>query len=132
MTGYDYKVVPAPRKARKIRRLKTPEARFAHVLQEVINEHAADGWEFQRVETLPVDERQGLTSTQTVFRDLLVFRRPHDTQRTQAQESVHAEAPESADTTEPPDDDPDDDITSPAPDDSDTAPDAPSGDTERS
>lgn len=91
MTGYEYKVVPAPRKARKIKGIKTPEARFAHVLQEVINEHAADGWAFQRAETLPVDERQGLTSSQTVFRDLLVFRRPRGAQRTEAQDSVHSE-----------------------------------------
>ncbi len=129
MTGYEYKVVPAPRKARKLKGVKTPEARFALVMQEVMNEHAAQGWEFQRAETLPVDERQGLTSSQTVFRDLLVFRRPRDAQRTEAQDSVQPEPVDSADTTETPD--PEDSIDAPATDDTDTTPDHPDDDADR-
>jgi hypothetical protein len=35
----------------------------------------ADGWEFQRAETLPSQERSGLTSTVTTYRNVLVFRR---------------------------------------------------------
>ncbi len=131
MTGYEYKVVPAPRKARKVKGAKTPEARFAYALQEVMNEHAALGWEFQRAETLPCDERQGLTSSQTVFRDLLVFRRPRDAQRTEAQEDVHPEPAELPDTADTPEPDPEDNITAPATDDTDTTPDTPDRDTGR-
>ena len=73
---YEYKVIPAPRKGRKARGIKGAEARFSFAIQEVMNDLGADGWEFLRSETLPSDERQGLTSSQTVFRSLLVFRRP--------------------------------------------------------
>ena len=72
---YEYKVIPAPAKGRKKRGIKGAEARFAHALESTMNELAADGWEFQRADILPSEERQGLTSTQTVYRSVLVFRR---------------------------------------------------------
>ncbi|WP_338548497.1 DUF4177 domain-containing protein [Roseovarius phycicola] len=72
---YEYKVIPAPAKGKKKRGLKGAEARFAHALETAMNELAADGWEFQRADILPSEERQGLTSTQTVYRSVLVFRR---------------------------------------------------------
>lgn len=73
---FEYKVVPAPSKGRKARGVKGPEARFAHALETTMNILATEGWEFQRADILPSDERQGLTSTQTVYRSVLVFRRP--------------------------------------------------------
>lgn len=90
MTRYEYKVVPAPRKGRKGKGLKGPEARFAFAIQELMNEHAAEGWEFQRAETLPSDERQGLTSSHTVYRDMLVFRRALDAARPAQEDTVNA------------------------------------------
>lgn len=72
---YDYRVVPAPTKGVKAKGLKTAEARFALALEEVMNEMAAEGWEYQRTETLPSTERSGLTSTATQWRNLLVFRK---------------------------------------------------------
>ena len=72
---YEYKVVPAPEKGTKARGVKTPESRFALTLQDLMNAMAEEGWEFQRAETLPSVERSGLTSSNTVFRNLLVFRR---------------------------------------------------------
>ena len=75
---YEYKVIPAPRKGRKARGVKSAEDRFSHTLQQVMNDLAADGWEFLRSETLPSDERSGLTSSTTVFRSMLVFRRARD------------------------------------------------------
>jgi hypothetical protein len=72
---YEYKVIPAPRKGRKARGIKGAEERFSLAVQEVMNDHAAQGWEFLRSETLPSEERQGLTSNHTVFRSVLVFRR---------------------------------------------------------
>lgn len=75
---YDYKVIPAPRKGTKARGVKGPEGRFSNALEVAMNELSAEGWEFYRSETLPSDERSGLTGTQTVFRSVLVFRRPRD------------------------------------------------------
>ena len=53
MQNYEYKVVPAPNKGKKARGVKSPEARFAHGVEGVLNEMAAEGWEFQRAEMLP-------------------------------------------------------------------------------
>ena len=76
MTQYDYKVVPAPARGLKAKGVKGAEARFAYAMETQLNELAAEGWEFQRAETLPSEERQGLTSSVTNYRSLLVFRRP--------------------------------------------------------
>ncbi|WP_422029137.1 hypothetical protein [Roseovarius sp.] len=75
MTRYTYKVIPAPSKGRKAPGVKGAEARFAHGLEEAMNEMAAQGWEYLRADILPSEERQGLTSTNTVYRSVLVFRR---------------------------------------------------------
>lgn len=73
---YEYRVVPAPEKGTKAKGVKAPEDRFALMLEDMMNQFAADGWEYQRAETLPSHERAGLTSSTTVFRNVLVFRRP--------------------------------------------------------
>lgn len=72
---YEYKVVPAPAKPRKGPRIKGAEAKFAYGLETVMNEYASDGWEYQRADILPSEERRGLRSSQTVYRTVLVFRR---------------------------------------------------------
>ena len=78
MTRYEYKVCPAPSKGRKAAGVKGPEARFAHSLELLMNNMGADGWEYQRSDILPSEERQGLASTHTVYRSVLVFRRAID------------------------------------------------------
>lgn len=75
---YEYRVIPAPARGQKAKGLKTPEARFAHAVETVMNDLAGDGWEYLRADTLPSEERHGLTSTTTTFRSLLVFRRPRE------------------------------------------------------
>ena len=75
MAGWEYKVVPAPSKGVKARGIKGPEERFAHALETLMNEMGADGWEFQRSETLPSIERSGLTGSTTEWRNVMVFRR---------------------------------------------------------
>ncbi|SMH31752.1 DUF4177 domain-containing protein [Maritimibacter sp. HL-12] len=72
---YEYKVVPAPTRGQKAKGLKTPADRFANALGAVINEMAAEGWEYQRTDTLPAEERHGLTGRSTVFQNMLIFRR---------------------------------------------------------
>jgi len=75
MQRYEYKVIPAPAKAQKARGVKTPEGKFARTVEDVLNEMGAEGWEFQRAETLPAEERSGLTGSTRSWRTMLVFRR---------------------------------------------------------
>ena len=75
MRKYEYKVIPAPTKGVKARGVKTSEARFANAIEKKMNELAVEGWSYVRSDLLPSDERQGLTSSHTVYRSLLVFRR---------------------------------------------------------
>ena len=44
-------------------------------LGSALNAMAAQGWEYVRAETLPSEERSGLTSRTTVWMNVLVFRR---------------------------------------------------------
>ncbi|WP_083100961.1 DUF4177 domain-containing protein [Pseudophaeobacter leonis] len=75
MQAFEYKVVPAPHKGTKAKGVKTPEQRFANSIEMTLNELAAQGWEYQRAELLPSDERAGLTGSTTNWRNVLVFRR---------------------------------------------------------
>lgn len=75
MPRYEYKTIPAPTKGRKGKGVKGPQARFAFALEGVMNDMAAEGWEYQRTETLPSVERSGLASTTTQWRNIMVFRR---------------------------------------------------------
>ena len=72
---YEYKVVPAPKTSVKAKGLKNSEERFAHTLQTAMNELGAQGWEYQRTDTLPCEERSGFTKRVTTFQNMLVFRR---------------------------------------------------------
>ena len=74
--SFEYKVVAAPTKGVKAKGVKTPEARFALGIEQAINALAAEGWEYQRSDVLPSEERQGSTGSATHWRTLLVFRRP--------------------------------------------------------
>ena len=75
MSGWEYKVVPAPKKGVKGAGVKGPEERFANAMEVLMNDMGAQGWEYQRSETLPSMERSGLTGSTTEWRNLLVFRR---------------------------------------------------------
>ncbi|WP_295530348.1 DUF4177 domain-containing protein [uncultured Thioclava sp.] len=75
MQHFEYKVIPAPARGEKERGLKTGIDRFAHTLSGLMNDMAVQGWEYLRAETLPAEERTGLTGKTTVYHNLLVFRR---------------------------------------------------------
>ncbi len=75
MPRYEFKVIPAPRRGEKARGVKTSEERFALALTGVLNDMGAEGWDYVRADTLPLDERSGLTGTKTSFQNMLVFRR---------------------------------------------------------
>jgi hypothetical protein len=59
MSYYDYKVVSAPRRSKKAKGVNQPAELFALTLTEAINEHARDGWEYVRAETLPAQAPGG-------------------------------------------------------------------------
>lgn len=75
MSGWEYKVVPAPKKGVKGAGVKGAEGRFANAVEALMNDMGTQGWEYQRAETLPSTERSGLTGSTTEWRNLLVFRR---------------------------------------------------------
>ncbi|NBZ86271.1 DUF4177 domain-containing protein [Stagnihabitans tardus] len=75
MSGFEYRVVPAPRRGEKARGVKTTEERFALALTQLMNKLGREGWEYQRSDTLPVEERVGLTGSKTTYQNMLVFRR---------------------------------------------------------
>ena len=73
--AYEYTVVPAPKKGLKAKGKRSVEDRFANALETIMNAHGADGWEYVRTDTLPSEERQGLTGSKTVYQNMMVFRR---------------------------------------------------------
>ncbi len=75
MPRYEYKVVPAPKKPGKINGVRGTEHKFAAELSTLMNTLGAEGWEYQRTDTLPCEERQGFTGRVTTFQNMLVFRR---------------------------------------------------------
>jgi hypothetical protein len=79
MTVYDYRVVPAPKKLKKVKGLKSTSELFAATLAEAINAVARDGWEYVRSESLSASVeggllRRGAEVTETV----LIFRRARE------------------------------------------------------
>lgn len=87
MPAYEYKVVPAPRRGQKARNVKGVEAQFAHALSILMNDLGREGWEYLRADTLPCEERVGLTGRQTTYQNLLVFRRTLPDKATPAPET---------------------------------------------
>lgn len=74
--NYEYKLVPAPRRAAKSKDLGSSDLRFASALAQAMNDMGREGWEYVRTDTLPMDERAGLTGgTKTTYLNMLVFRR---------------------------------------------------------
>lgn len=75
-TQYEYKVIPAPQRGRSGKGVRGVSAKFANEMMHIMNELGEEGWEYLRADTLPCEERQGLTGKQVTFQHILVFRRP--------------------------------------------------------
>ncbi len=75
MQKFEYRVIPAPVRGDKSRGVKAAPDRFALTLTILMNELGQDGWEYLRADTLPCEERVGLTGSKTTFQNMLVFRR---------------------------------------------------------
>lgn len=78
MASFEYRVVPAPKKGARSWGLKSTEDRFATALAKMMNDLAAEGWEYQRSDTLPCEEKSGFRGKSTVFQNMLVFRRERE------------------------------------------------------
>jgi len=72
---YEYKVVPAPKKTKTFKGVRSHEDQFACVIAETMNIMAAEDWEYLRAESLPCEEKTGLTSRVESYQSVLVFRR---------------------------------------------------------
>lgn len=82
MTAYEYRAVPAPRRGASGQGVKGGAAKFANAVTILMNEMGAEGWEYLRADTLPCEERQGLTSKTVKYHSMLVFRRALDADAT--------------------------------------------------
>jgi hypothetical protein len=79
MEHFEYKVIPAPRRGVRVKGAKGPAGRFAGALESTINTLSAEGWEYVRAESLPADERHGITRRKTeTYQNVLIFRRISD------------------------------------------------------
>ncbi|MEM9582730.1 MAG: DUF4177 domain-containing protein [Pseudomonadota bacterium] len=90
MSAFEYRAVPAPRKGKSGKGVRGGPAKFANAVSAVMNEMGTEGWEYLRADTLPCEERQGLTGKAVKYHSMLVFRRPL--------EEVTAETEEAAET----------------------------------
>jgi hypothetical protein len=85
---FEYKVIPAPRRGKRIKGAKGNGGRFAATMETTLNELGADGWEFVRAETLPVDERHGVMRKKVEeYHNILVFRRAVTIEEDSAEET---------------------------------------------
>ncbi len=75
MSKFEYKAIVAPRRGKAAKGVRGGPDKFANAVSSVMNEMAADGWEYLRADTLPNEERQGLTGRVVKYQSLLVFRR---------------------------------------------------------
>jgi len=79
MEYFEYKVMPAPRRGARVKGAKGPTGRFANAMEATLNELATDGWEYIRAESLPADERHGITMRKVeTYQNVLIFRRLAD------------------------------------------------------
>ena len=76
---YEYKVVPAPVKAARVKGVRGTNNRFSHTLMDLMNSYGAEGWEYVRAETLPCEERSAMGSKSTLYQNVLIFKRAIET-----------------------------------------------------
>ena len=75
MPLYEYAVIPAPERVKRVKGAKGTAERFAHALGGLMNEMAREGWEYVRAETLPCEERGWFSGRRRSEQTVLVFRR---------------------------------------------------------
>jgi hypothetical protein len=79
---FEYKCVGGPERPKRLRGTRSRSERVALAMQEIINIEAVDGWEYQRTDLVPVEEKAGLFSrAHDVHRAVLIFRRERSAAR---------------------------------------------------
>ena len=74
--AFEYKCVAAPERAKRRKGARGRTERVAKAMEEIISAEAIEGWEYQRTDLIPIEEKSGLFSRpQEVHRAVLVFRR---------------------------------------------------------
>lgn len=96
MSFYDYKIVPAPKRAKKVKGVSGAADLFALTLNDAVNELARQGWEYYCSEQLSIQTPGGwLSRSRTEEHAVLVFRKPreHLSPRIVAESGHEAPAP---------------------------------------
>ena len=76
MKGIEYKVVPAPRKAKPRKGARGKPEALARAMEELIKKEAGAGWEYLRADLIPCEERRSFFSRPIeMHRAMLVFRK---------------------------------------------------------
>ena len=77
MSGYKYRSVALPRGHPEVKKRRRPPGEYlAAVLEAVINDQAAEGWEYLRAETITAIARKSMLSAKSeTAHTLLVFRK---------------------------------------------------------
>ena len=95
MPQFEYKVVPAPKRANKARGIRGQDARFSQTLEEILNDMATDGWEYIRADSMTVESGGMLRGSKSQQKTMLIFRRTSPLAESQPLVSeVHYTAPE--------------------------------------
>lgn len=74
---YEYRVVPAPKRLRKIKGMHSTPELFAATLTDAINAEARQGWEYVRAESMAAEGPSGwFRRGRVVEETMMIFRRP--------------------------------------------------------
>jgi hypothetical protein len=102
MSHFEYIVVPAPRKGVSSKGVKGVPGKFANALTILMNEMAIEGWDYLRTDTLPCEERQGLTGKAVKYHAMLVFRRMVELEDEEGEVPLALAAPDEGEQAEDP------------------------------
>ena len=78
MARREYRIVTAPDRPKRRAAGKDEAQRFATTLEDLVNEMAAEGWAFERTETMTYSKKKGLFGRVDTPVALLVFARDLD------------------------------------------------------
>ena len=91
---YAYKVVAAPRRAKRGKGFKTPAEAFCGAFEAVLAEHGDAGWEYLRTDLVPMEARHGLLGgLRETHQGVMVFRRPLEAAPSRAIEPISEPGP---------------------------------------
>lgn len=74
---YEYRVIPAPKRLKKVKGVSSPSDLLAATLTDAINAEAREGWEYLRAEAVGAEQPGGfLRRARWVEETVMIFRRP--------------------------------------------------------